>query len=590
MKPLVLGLLSLFGFWIPAVAQTLNLPARSKDAVSGSQFSERIKSLELQQREKLIFAEATQGNVPEFFRKLCPVVFTNVSGTTTNIALIFVTPEYLAIGSDEDFFLAPMTPFTAQKIADAAGCTLPTRKMVSQIYSQARVKLPPSPLPPNASMITAPVFQKHNALITTQRATFLDHAPLGALTAGHKKDVVISARLAESPGKVAIFGWHQTNGVPIQPLFLGHSASWVDYSHGIRLVQKNMMLNGKPSTVAEVLADSTLAELLSDEGVLRQASYRFNQFPSLPIHTNTPVLGQFQNSSSFNEQTMLMQLDHEVRVLINAPEMLDAPKKLKLVFYALPNGNTIEQTIGRRTTTNEDWHFNIQHIGAQTRFVRAQLTNENVMVAYVENSLKTWPAWRKKFGDKAVLEIVEKVAGRFEALEPKIILSGHSGGGSFVFGYLNSLEKIPDEVERIAFLDATYAYETARHRDKLAAWLKTSSPHFLTVLAYHDDVALLQGKPFVSAAGGTWGRSHLMKKDLEDFFKFSGHILPDFQNYTALDGRVNFFLKENPDKKILHTLQVEKNGFIHSLLSGTPLENTGYEYFGAPAYLPWIQN
>jgi hypothetical protein len=270
------------------IAQTLNLPARSKDAVSGSQFSEQIKSLQLQQREKLIFAEATQGNVPEFFRKLCPVVFTNVLGTTTNIAFIFVTPEYLAIGSDDDFFLAPMTPFTAQKIADAAGCILPTRKMVNQIYSQAKVKLPPSPLPPNASMITAPVFQKHNALIKTQRATFLDHAPLGALTAGHKKDLVISARLAESPGKVAIFGWHQTSGVPIQPLSLGHSASWVDYSHGIRLVQKQMLVNGKKVTVAEVLADSSLAGLLSDEGTVREARYLLKQFPNLPGITNKP--------------------------------------------------------------------------------------------------------------------------------------------------------------------------------------------------------------------------------------------------------------------------------------------------------------
>jgi hypothetical protein len=31
-------------------------------------------------------------------------------------------------------------------------------------------------------------------------------------------------------------------------------------------------------------------------------------------------------------------------------------------------------------------------------------------------------------------------------------------------------------------------------------------------------------------------------------------------------------------------VQVEKNGFIESLLSGTPLEQRGYRYFGRRAY------
>ena len=49
-------------------------------------------------------------------------------------------------------------------------------------------------------------------------------------------------------------------------------------------------------------------------------------------------------------------------------------------------------------------------------------------------------------------------------------------------------------------------------------------------------------------------------------------------------------LKENPEKKILHTVQVEKNGFIHSMLAGTARENQGYIYFGEPAYSRWIES
>ena len=207
----------------PLLAQNLNAPARNGSARSGSDFAQAIQSLELQQREEMIFSEAMSGNIPLFLRKFSSISVTNVVHGKTNTATFFVAPDYFAIGSDEDYFLTPMTPFTAQKIADALNCSLPTRKMVNDIYSNAVVTLTPTPIPPSPSMITVPIFIQHNETVRQQRAT--SEFPLGALTAGNKKDVVISSRLAFSPGKVAIYGWHQTNGIPIQPLYLGHAAS-----------------------------------------------------------------------------------------------------------------------------------------------------------------------------------------------------------------------------------------------------------------------------------------------------------------------------------------------------------------------------
>ena len=172
---------------------------------------------------------------------------------------------------------------------------------------------------------------------------------------------------------------------------------------------------------------------------------------------------------------------------------------------------------------------------------------------------------------------------------PRIALRGHSGGGSFIFGYLNNVDTIPEEVERIAFLDANYAYQTDRHQGKLTAWLKASDAHYLVVLAYDDAVALLDGKPFVSASGGTWGRSHQMLDDLKASMPFTTEISGGLERSSALAGRVRFLLKENPDRKVLHTVQVEKNGFIESLLSGTKLEGAGYMYFGDRAYTRFIQ-
>ena len=57
---------------------------------------------------------------------------------------------------------------------------------------------------------------------------------------------------------------------------------------------------------------------------------------------------------------------------------------------------------------------------------------------------------------------------------------------------------------------------------------------------------------------------------------------------AALEGRIQFYLKANPERKILHTVQVERNGFIHAMLTGTALEGRGYEYLGVRAYSDWI--
>ncbi len=81
-------------------------------------------------------------------------------------------------------------PFTAQKLADRLGRVLPTPKMVDDIYAAAAVKLTPASITPSAAMTTVPVFLQHNTTVRDLRR--LEGQPLSALTAGHKKDVVIA--------------------------------------------------------------------------------------------------------------------------------------------------------------------------------------------------------------------------------------------------------------------------------------------------------------------------------------------------------------------------------------------------------------
>jgi len=581
----------------PLRSQTLALPPRSSRAPAGSEIAQRITSLDLEAREREILTQVTEGNVPDFLRKLCPVSVTNIVENRTNFATVYATPDYLAVGTDADYFLTPLTPGTAQRIADLTGCSLPTRKIADAIYAAAEVKLAPSPIPPSPAMTTVPVFATHNTIVKTQRAAFLRSAPLGALVAGHKKDVVITAKLARAPGQVAIYGWHRTNGVAIQPLYLGHTASWVDYSHGIRLVRETVLVNGQPRKLGEVLADAKLAGLLSDEGPFMSCRYPTNGIPpsssdatraSASAGKTNFTLADFKSSPRFAEKTLSFTLDPGVKVHINAPADLATNRKVLLVFYALPNGNTTEQTVGKALQPGDDWHFGIQHIGAQTRWLRRHSLERPLVVVYLENDLKSWPAWRKQYGDARIPALVETVKRIFRDFRLRVVLSGHSGGGSLTFGYLNAVETLPDDIERITFLDSNYAYNPERHLTKLVHWLNASDRHFLCVLAYNDAVALLDGKPFVSAAGGTWGRSRAMLKDLGRFFAFSRQSLVGLQRHVALNGQAQILLMENPERKVLHTFQVERNGFIHALLAGTARESGGYAYGGARVYTSFV--
>jgi hypothetical protein len=252
-------------------AQTLPLPPRPADALLGDQVVQLITPLSREGREDTLFSQVMSGNIPEFMRTLVPVTSSGSVGGGLSAVTYYVTPDYLAVGSNENYFLSPMTPLLAQRLADALQCTLPTRKMVNDIYAAAPLKLAPAPIPPSAAMITVPVFAQHDSMVWAQRSPELAAYPLGTLVGGTKKDVVISnlIRINLKPGvpkPVVIYGWHHLNGVPIQPLYNGHEETYADYSHGIRLVQEAIQLDGLPTTVSAILQDANLAAILSDEG------------------------------------------------------------------------------------------------------------------------------------------------------------------------------------------------------------------------------------------------------------------------------------------------------------------------------------
>jgi hypothetical protein len=313
-------------------------------------------------------------------------------------------------------------------------------------------------------------------------------------------------------------------------------------------------------------------------------------------HSPMTVLPGFSVSPYFNEQVKTFVYTPEVRIHINAPSIssFDPAKPTALAFFSLPNGNTIEMTVGKKLKAGDDWHYDIQHIGAQTRFIRSKMKDTNFVTIYLEANASSvplsWPTWRSKYANNATLVkgIVDSMKNMFAAYNPYIVFSSHSGGGGFTFSYFNAVSSIPAEVKRITFLDATYNYDNT-YGAKIKDWILAADDHHLSVLAYNDSIALYNGQPIVSPTGGTWYRTRQMVSYLSGFMTFTTDSNATFITHTALNGRVKIILKQNPTQAILHTVQVELNGFIQTMLSGTPLEGIGYTYYGARAYSSFVQ-
>lgn len=228
----------------------------SKSNLSGDQFYDSVLGKSREFREQLAKDEILKGNVPDFLKKFKKIQIVAWHQDKKYKMDLYVLSDYLSVGS-RHFARIPLTPLTAQEIADSLDCFLPTRKIVNIIYQHATVKL--KPIPMYAYRDSSVTMYQHHLIIEGQRKG------KKGLIAGIKKDVVITSSLYNVKNKVAIYGWHLLNGKPIQPLYTGHVDWYVDYSHGIRMVYEKMRINGKWYLYSEVLRSPELHFLICDE-------------------------------------------------------------------------------------------------------------------------------------------------------------------------------------------------------------------------------------------------------------------------------------------------------------------------------------
>lgn len=181
----------------------------------------------------------------------------------------YVAPDYVAVPTPQGPFRVPMRPALAQRVADAVGAHLPTPRMVDAIYAQAPVKVGFVALTPRPGehQDSSRLYVEHQLRTEARRGN------RAGLVAGHKKDLVVGNLLGRAPNKVLIYGAWYPDGTKVQPYSNVHDDHYVDYSHGVRLVASEVLVDGMPRALVEVLRDPTLAPLLSHEGRVQHLRY-----------------------------------------------------------------------------------------------------------------------------------------------------------------------------------------------------------------------------------------------------------------------------------------------------------------------------
>lgn len=316
-------------------------------------------------------------------------------------------------------------------------------------------------------------------------------------------------------------------------------------------------------------------------------------------------LPQFETGPFFDEQIRWQQLPVGVRVFFDAPQKINQALPTRLIIYALPNGNSIEETLGAKMAAGMHARFDIQHIAAQARLLRKVNADENVVLVLVEADGKAWPAWRAKRPDNArlITAIFDNIRNEVAASMPpplRVSLMAHSGGGSFIFGLMNNGD-LPAIIDRIVFLDANYGFDSAmQHGDRFLRWLREDRSRQLVVVAYDDREILFDGKRVVGPTGGTWRASGRMIDDFSKQVTLTTSRGEDFDVITgptrAADAlplrgsQISFYLHRNPQNKILHTRLVgEMNGFLMAATLGTRIEHSWGTFGGPRAYGAYVQ-
>ena len=230
-------------------------------------------SLEGQHREDVVLHAVQMHQASAWWYENLPIHYTQKLKDGQNHSVtFFINPDELCFEDSlsADLFYTPLSFASVRKLSASLKSYPLTAKLVNLVYQDATIKLWAAPIAPDDLMTTSQRFLDHSDLIMGQLSERTLVLPKGeALVAGHKKDYVLTKKLFNEQGREAIYGWFDRDGQIIQPVSLFHWEHWVDYSHGVRLVRDQILVDGVPRSYLETLADPFYSELLSDEGPIK---------------------------------------------------------------------------------------------------------------------------------------------------------------------------------------------------------------------------------------------------------------------------------------------------------------------------------
>ena len=143
---------------------------------------------------------------------------------------VFVASDYV---KDKNGYYVDFSDMDVTNNFKGKAFTYPTVRVVDEVWKQATCKLSPQPFDPGDKKS---VQKSSEAIFQSISKNCKDLT----LVAGHKKDVVMPVRKL----KTAIYGWHKSNGKPIQPRSEVHDGWYSDYSQGFRPMLTTVIING----------------------------------------------------------------------------------------------------------------------------------------------------------------------------------------------------------------------------------------------------------------------------------------------------------------------------------------------------------
>lgn len=265
--------------------------------MKGSTFAAAYAPKSQAERDAMVLDAAKAGS---FVRWPMSVVTIESLG---HVYQFVVADDYFAIGEPDDLVRTPVGAPTAQALADLLGFQIPTAKMSDLIWQAAAVRLEPITGGQIGIKIGTADQDSGAAAVKHSKAVDAQKGPREGLTAGHKKDIVISNQLTLAPhppippstlpfmgwDAVVIYGWQRGQGSPgvgdcskfpavaglcdVQGLSLVHEETYADYSHGLRMVSPVALLDGEGVDLAALLKSPTHAKVLSHEGPMKVTRY-----------------------------------------------------------------------------------------------------------------------------------------------------------------------------------------------------------------------------------------------------------------------------------------------------------------------------